>query len=222
MQVLLVEDSKNIAEVIFDYFEGSEIILDHAATGILGLALAKSNNYDCIVLDLMLPGINGLDICRSLREAGVNTPIIMLTARDTDKDMLLGFKHGADDYLVKPFNIELLEARICSLTRRYSGTGFKTEIIQGALKLNIATHQVWRDSDEIKLSPVGFKILVLLAERSPDVVTREEIERRLWGDDLPEQDILRKHIYQLRKKIDSVYDTDLIETIPKIGYKLNK
>ncbi|ESP90554.1 response regulator transcription factor [Pseudoalteromonas luteoviolacea] len=222
MQVLLVEDSKNIAEVIFDYFEGSEVALDHAATGILGLELAKSNHYDCIVLDLMLPGMNGLDICKSLRELGINTPVIMLTARDTDEDMLQGFHHGADDYLVKPFNIELLEARILSLARRYSGTGFKTELVQGSLKLNISTHQVWRDGDEIKLSPISFKILKLLVERSPNVVTREEMEFQLWGEDLPEQDVLRKHIYQLRKKIDNPYNKDLIETIPKIGYKLNK
>jgi DNA-binding response OmpR family regulator len=219
--VLLIEDHKNVAEVIFDYFEDSEFELDYAATGTRGLDLASSNNYDCIVLDLMLPGINGLDICKSLRGSGDDTPIIMLTARDTDEDMLLGFDTGADDYLIKPFKVELLEARLISLTRRYSGGGFKTEYIQGELKLNKATYQVWRSGDEIKLSPSCFKILHILIERYPEVVTREEIEMRLWQDELPMNDLLRKHIYQLRKKVDGAYEKELIETIPKIGYKLN-
>ena len=221
LKVLLVEDHKNVAEVIFDYFEDSEFELDYAATGSGGLELANSNNYDCIVLDLMLPGMNGLDICKQLRDSGDDTPIIMLTARDTDEDMLLGFDTGADDYLVKPFNIELLEARLISLTRRYSGNGFKTEYILGELKLNKSTYQVWRNGDEIKLSPSCFKILQILIERYPEVVTREEVEKRLWQDELPNDDILRKHIYQLRKKIDCAYEKELIETIPKIGYRLN-
>lgn len=221
LKVLLVEDHKNVAEVIFDYFEDSEFELDYAATGCGGLELANSNNYDCIVLDLMLPGMNGLDICKQLRDSGDDTPIIMLTARDTDEDMLLGFDTGADDYLVKPFNIELLEARLISLTRRYSGNGFKTEYILGELKLNKSTYQVWRSGDEIKLSPSCFKILQILIERYPEMVTREEVEKRLWQDELPNDDILRKHIYQLRKKIDCAYEKELIETIPKIGYRLN-
>jgi len=220
LQILLVEDSKNIAEVIFDYFEGSEIEFDYAGTGVMGLKLAQSNHYDCLVLDLMLPGLNGLELCKSLRDSGVNTPVIMLTARDTDEDMLIGFSSGADDYIVKPFNIELLEARIRSLTRRYSGTGFKTELIHGDLKLNISTHQVWRCEKEIRVSPTSFKILKLLVERSPSVVTRQEIESHLWNNDLPDQDVLRKHIYQLRKKVNIPHSEELIETVPKIGYRI--
>ncbi|AQQ69454.1 DNA-binding response regulator [Microbulbifer agarilyticus] len=220
MNVLLVEDSKNVAEVIFDYFEESAITLDYAATGTSGLNLARSKKYDCIVMDLMLPGLDGLKVCELLREDGNNTPIIMLTARDTDADMLSGFKQGADDYIVKPFNIELLEARIHSLVKRYSGQGYKTILASGDLKLDLTTHQVWRNGNEIRLSPSCFKILQVLMERSPEVVTREEIEGMLWQDDMPDTDILRKHIYQLRLKIDKPFEDEIIETIPKVGYRL--
>lgn len=222
MKVLLVEDSKNVAEVIFDYFEDSDIELDYAATGTHGLSLAQSQSYDCIVLDLMLPGIDGLKISETLRAEGNNTPIIMLTARDTDSDMLTGFKTGADDYIVKPFNIELLEARIISLTRRYTGCGFHTKLEHKDLVMDLASHQVWRGEQEIKLSPSGFKILKVLVERSPETVTREDIEKALWQDDTPDQDVLRKHVYQLRLKVDKPFERELIETVPKIGYRLAK
>lgn len=221
MKVLLVEDSKNVAEVIFDYFEDTSIELDYAATGTLGFQLARSNHYDCIVLDLMLPGIDGLKICELLRKEGDDTPIIMLTARDTDSDMLDGFHTGADDYIVKPFNIEVLEARLISLTRRHSGSGFKTELIHDSLKMNLSTYQVWRENIEIKLSPSCFKILQLLIDKTPNILSRQEIESSLWADDTPDQDVLRKHIYQLRSKIDKPYKNQLIETVPKIGYRLS-
>lgn len=220
VKVLLVEDTKNVAEVIFDYFEDSDVELDYAATGTLGLQLARADKYDCLILDLMLPGIDGLSICKLLRAEGNNTPIIMLTARDTDTDMLTGFNVGADDYIVKPFNIELLEARLISLTRRHSGVGFKTQLIHNDLKMDLSTYQVWRGNQEIKLSPSGFKILQQLVEKSPEIVTRQEIEQLLWPHEMPDKDVLRKHIYQLRVKVDKPFQQTLIETIPKVGYKL--
>ena len=109
MKLLLIEDNKDIAEVIFEYFEQAGAVLDYAANGNQGLELALHESYDCIITDVMLPGKDGLSICAELREQGVNTPIIMLTARDTREDMLLGFHNGADDYVVKPFELELLE-----------------------------------------------------------------------------------------------------------------
>lgn len=221
MKVLLVEDSKNVAEVIFDYFEDGDIELDYAANGSLGLQLAESDIYDCIILDLMLPGIDGMKVCERLRSQGNDTPIIMLTARDTDQDILAGLSIGADDYIVKPFNIELLEARLMCLMRRHSGNGFKTQLNHGSLCMNMATHRVWRDKVEIKLSPSCFKLLQLLIRRSPEAITRQEIEQHLWGDNMPDNDILRKHIYQLREKIDRPFKRHLLETIPKIGYRLS-
>ncbi|AZQ84270.1 response regulator transcription factor [Colwellia sp. Arc7-635] len=220
MKILLVEDCQSVAEVIFDYFEASGISLDYAATGTLGLSLAQSQKFDCIVLDIMLPGLDGISLCKQLRAEGNNTPIIMLTARDTDSDMLSGFREGADDYIVKPFNLELLEARIHSLIRRNSGIGFINQLTYGFITLDINTHQVWRGKSELKLTPIGFKILKLLVQRSPNVVSRQEIEDVLWPDDPPDQDILRKHVYQLRSKVDTPFTENIIETVPKLGYRL--
>lgn len=221
MKVLLVEDCTSVAEVIYDYFECTEIELDHAATGNLGLALSQSGNFDCIVLDIMLPGIDGISLCQQLRAEGNNTPIIMLTARDTNSDMLLGLRTGADDYIVKPFNLELLEARIHSLVRRNSGSGFVDKLICGPITLDINTHQVWRENKEIKLTPICFKILCVLVKKAPHLVSRQQIEDVLWPDDLPDQDILRKHVYQLRTKVDKPFKENIIETVPKLGYRMS-
>ncbi|OUR82348.1 DNA-binding response regulator [Colwellia psychrerythraea] len=220
MKILLVEDCQSVAEVIFDYFEESDFDLDYAATGNLGLSLAQSQKFDCIILDIMLPGLDGISLCKQLRAEGNNTPIIMLTARDTNSDMLIGLRQGADDYIVKPFNLELLEARIHSVTRRHSGSGFITQMTCGPITLDINTHQVWRGKQEIKLTPICFKILNLLVKKSPNVVSRQEIEEVLWSDDLPDQDILRKHVYQLRHKVDKPFKDNIIETVPKLGYRL--
>jgi len=222
VKILLVEDCQSVAEVIYDYFEESDVELDYAATGNLGLSLAQSQKFDCIILDIMLPGIDGITLCQQLRAEGNNTPIIMLTARDTDIDMLVGLRQGADDYIIKPFNLELLEARIHSVIRRNSGTGFVTQMTYGPITIDVNSHQVWRGKQEIKLTPICFKILKLLIKESPRVVSRQEIEAELWADDLPDQDVLRKHVYQLRNKVDKPFEENIIETVPKLGYRLGE
>ena len=168
----------------------------------------------------MLPGIDGISLCSQLRASGNNTPIIMLTARDTNADMLIGLRQGADDYIVKPFDLELLEARIISVTRRSSGSGFKTQLQCGEIKIDLDSHQVWRGEVQIKLNPSCFNILKLLVEKYPAIATKQDIEHLLWQNDLPDQDILRKHIYQLRTKFDKPFSQELIKTVPKLGYKL--
>ncbi|WP_286262119.1 response regulator transcription factor [Thalassotalea atypica] len=222
MNVLLVEDSKQVADVIYEYFEDTEIELDYAATGTRGLTLAQQNSYQCIILDIMLPGIDGLTLCKTLRDAGNNCPIIMLTARDTNQDMLEGLNIGADDYIVKPFDLELLEARITAVVRRSSGLGFKNSLTVGELSIDLKSHCVTRQGKRVSLNPSGFKILKLLCEHHPNLVTREAIESVLWPDELPDQDILRKHIYQLRSKIDKPFDREMIITVPKQGYKIEQ
>lgn len=220
MKVLLVEDTQAVAEVIFDYFADSAVELDYAANGHLGLELAQQDSFDCIILDIMLPGIDGLSICQTLRESGNNTPIIMLTARDTNSDMLIGLKQGADDYIVKPFDLELLEARLEAVVRRSGNIGFKQSLSCGPLKVDLATKQVWRDEQEIYLNLSAFKILTYIIEQHPAVATKQKIEQVLWQDDLPDNDLLRKHIYQLRNKIDKPFGQELIKTVPKVGYRL--
>jgi DNA-binding response OmpR family regulator len=146
----------------------------------------------------------------------------MLTARDTNQDMLTGLKTGADDYVIKPFDLELLEARIEAVIRRTKGAGFKTSLTVGDLTMDLSSHQVMRSGQNIKLNPSNFKVLKLLMEKHPVVATREEIEHLLWPDEQPDQDILRKHIYQLRSKLDKPFENKILITVPKIGYKLEE
>lgn len=222
MNILLIEDCQEVAEVIFDYFEHSPFEFDYAANGIHGLELAQQGDFDCIILDIMLPGLSGINVCQQLRALGIDTPIIMLTARDTNQDMLLGLREGADDYIVKPFDLELLEARIASVLRRTSGSGFKTQLTCGDLTLDLKTRQVWRAQQPITLNHSGFQILKLLIENYPGVATKQMIEQMLWQNDVPDQDILRKHIYQLRLKVDKPFNKEIIKTVPKMGYKLER
>ena len=220
LSILLVEDSQQVAETIFDYFEEEQYELDYAANGIMGLRLACANRYDCIILDIMLPGLDGIEICKRLRAQGNNTPIIMLTARDTQQDMLSGLNCGADDYIIKPFDLMLLEARIKAVIRRTQGVGFKTQLNVGSLMIDLNTRTVSRAGQSIKLNPSGYKILLTLAKQSPNPVIRETIEQALWPDDVPDQDLLRRHIYQLRKALDKPFEQDMLITVPKFGYKL--
>jgi len=217
MNILLVEDNKQVAEIIYDYFADSTINLDYAATGTLGLKLALENQYHCIILDIMLPGMDGISICQTLRESGNNSPIIMLTARDTNQDMLKGLQIGADDYIVKPFDLELLEARIEAVVRRSIGSGFKKQLSVGDLSIDLKSHVVMRENTLISLNPTSFKILKLLCENHPNLVSRQTIEEVLWPDDAPDKDVLRKHLYHLRSKVDKPFSKEMIITVPKQG-----
>lgn len=222
LKILLVEDCKQVADIIFEYFEALDYELDYAATGTLGLKLAEQYTFDVIILDVMLPGIDGIGICQTLRANGNNTPIIMLTARDTQQDELLGLSTGADDYIVKPFDLSLLEARVNALYRRANQGRFSNnELAIGPLTLKRDERLVYSEGQPIKLNPSCYKILLCLMDNYPNVVTKPTIEAVLWPDDLPDQDILRKHIYLLRSKLNQYFDSEIIITIPKVGYKLH-
>lgn len=222
LKILLVEDNKQVADIIFEYFEALDYELDYAATGTLGLKLAEQHTFDVIILDVMLPGIDGIGVCQALRANGNDTPIIMLTARDTQQDELLGLSTGADDYIVKPFDLTLLEARVNALHRRAQQRLFScNELVIGSLKLKRDEHLVYREEQLIKLNPSCYKILLCLMNNYPNVVTKSTIEDVLWPDDLPDQDILRKHIYLLRSNLNQHFKSEMIITIPKVGYKLN-
>ena len=219
--VLLIEDHKDIAEMVTAYLENRGFDVDYAADGVTGLHLAVSNNYDAIILDLMLPGMDGIDICHKLRtEARRDTPVIMLTARDTLDDKVLGLETGADDYLVKPFAIKELEARVRSIIRRHKGEVSKEILTIGDLSVDTATLSVTRAGQSLNTTPIGFKILTVLMRASPAVVSRRELERQVWGDILPDSDTLRSHLYNLRKVIDKPFDKQLLQTIQGSGYKI--
>jgi DNA-binding response OmpR family regulator len=218
---LLVEDHRDIAESVAEYLEGRGYVIDHAADGVTGLHLAVTNRYDVIVADVMLPGLDGITLCRRLREdARLDTPLLMLTARDTLEDKLTGLEAGADDYLVKPFEIRELEARIRTLLRRQRGALVAETLRIADLELDLATLQVTRAGQPIRLMPIGLRLLTALMRASPRVVSRQQLEREVWGDVLPDSDTLRSHLYALRKAIDKPFAKPLLHTIPGVGYRL--
>ncbi len=219
--ILLVEDNRQIAEMVGEYLERRGYALDFASDGTTGYRLASSNSYDVIVLDLMLPGMDGLALCRRLRdEAKKSTPVLMLTARDTLNDKLVGLDAGADDYLVKPFEIRELEARIRALIRRDRKQVSAQILKVGGLVLDTATLQVTREGQTLSVSPIGLKLLAILMRESPRVISRRDIEREVWGDMLPDSDTLRSHLYNLRKVIDKPFARPLLHTIHSAGYRL--
>lgn len=217
--ILLVEDHQDLAGTIGDFLEAQNYTVDFAADGLLGMHLAVSQPFDAIVLDVMLPGLDGISVCKRLRsDAQLTTPIIMLTARDQLDDKLAGFDVGADDYLIKPFDLPELAARIEALIRR--GRGVVSMLAAGDLVMNLDTMEVRRADTEIKLSPTLFDILKILLREAPKVVPREVIEGELWGDDLPDSDTLRSHIYNLRRAVDKPFDEPILETLPGRGYRI--
>jgi len=220
--ILLVEDNRQIAEMVGEFLERRGYSVDYAADGVSGLHLAVSNSYDVVVLDLMLPGMDGLDVCRKLRrDAKKSTPVLMLTARDTLEDKLIGLEAGADDYLVKPFEVRELEARLRALIRR-DRRQVSTEILTvGDMTLDTATLRLVRGGQELTVSPIGLKLLAILMRESPRVVSRRDIEREIWGDTLPDSDTLRSHLYNLRRVIDKPFDRPLLHTIHSAGYRLH-
>lgn len=219
--LLLVEDHADISEMLISYFENRGFSVDYAADGLTGLHLAVTNHYDAIILDLMLPGMDGLSICEKLRQDARNsTPIIMLTARDTLDDKVTGLSTGADDYLVKPFAIAELEARVMAQIRRNRGEVAQDFLSVGDLVVDTSTLAVKRAGTTLNLTPIGFKLLKTLMKASPAVVTRQELERKVWGDILPDSDTLRSHMYTLRKTVDKPFATSLLKTVQGSGYQL--
>ncbi len=218
--ILLVEDHNDLAASIGDYLESSGFAMDFAADGAIALNLLDENPYDLIVLDLMLPKIDGIRVCERLRERGDGTPILMLTARDQLDDKVAGFNAGADDYLVKPFELEELEVRIRALIRRARGEMSDGAMRVGDLVFDPRTMRVEREGERVNLSPTSIRILKVLMRESPRLVSREQLENELWGDMLPDSDTLRSHMYNLRKGIDRPYKSKLLHTVQGMGFKL--
>ena len=219
-RVLVIEDNTDIAMLLVDFFTERGHVADCAHDGLTGLHLAATGEHDVIILDLALPGIDGIELCRQLRSVKHTTvPILMLTARDSLDDKLTGFDAGADDYLVKPFELLEVYARVQALWRR-SLLSNRASLEVADLTLNLETLEVSRGGQPIRLKPVPLKILRLLMENSHRVVTRREIESFVWGDDLTESDSLRTHISALRTAIDKPFEHKLLHTMHGVGYRL--
>ena len=220
MRILVIEDNRDILANILDYLQLKGFSTDCAQDGLSGLHLASSGHYDLIVLDIMLPGIDGYQLCKRLREDGrSDVPILMLTARDALDDRLQGLRAGADDYLIKPFALSELVARIEAILRRSQGN-HKRQLQVAELIYELDTLYVSRAGQRLKLNPLGLKLLEILMQRSPAVVRREVLEEALWGDDCPDSDSLRSHIHQLRQTLDKPFPSPLLHTVHGVGYRL--
>lgn len=219
MRILIVEDNLDIQANIADYLEDA-FTLDFAYSGDQGLELALAHEYDVIVLDLMLPGRSGLDVCAAYRKAaGLQAPIIMVTARDTIDDKEAGFAVGADDYLVKPFSLRELKIRIEALARRPK-IRTKQELSYAGLHLDVHKAIASTGGRSTQLLDKECQILELLIEAAPETVSADSISYALWGDEPPESGALRTHIYNLRKSLNELGLAEALKTVRGKGYFL--
>jgi heavy metal response regulator len=220
MKILIIEDEKKVVSFLKKGLVSEGYAVDVASDGEEGLFMAKEGDYEVIILDVMLPQKDGLSVCRELRAAGKNSPIIMLTAKDAVEDRVKGLEAGADDYLVKPFSFAELLARIRALVRRHKGTSGNILKIAD-LTLDPETHEVKRGGKLISLSATEFRFLKYLMENTKRVVSRSLILENVWGYDFdPESNIVEVYIKYLRDKIDRGFKKSLIKTVPGVGYRL--
>jgi DNA-binding response OmpR family regulator len=220
LSVLLIEDTRAIATEVYDFLEQQSIAVDYAATGKEGVGLSLQHHYDVVILDVMLPDITGIEVCQQIKhQCNPVPPILMLTARDSIKDKSIGFEAGADDYLTKPFSLLELHLRCKALARRQQlHQSQETQI--GGLVVNEQEKTAMRDQQVLHLSQTDFYILMLLVNAYPNAVSRQQIIRKIWGDDTPDSDVLRSHIYTLRQSLDKPFDKAMLKTIHGIGFKL--
>jgi DNA-binding response OmpR family regulator len=220
MRLLIVEDNNDILANLADYLQSEGYVVDCAPNGLLGLHLAATEHYDLIVLDLMLPGLDGLSLCQRIRQSEkADVPIIMLTARDTLDDRLQGFDCGADDYLTKPFALPELAARIKAVLRRAQSLATQ-ELCVADLRYNTNTLNITRGGMPLQIGPIGLKLLEVLMRKSPSVVRRASLEDAIWAGSPPDSDSLRSHIHALRQQVDRPFSQPLIHTVHGIGYQL--
>lgn len=220
MTILVVEDEVKITRFIKKGLEMEHYTVEVAYDGKEALEKAEINTYDLIILDIMLPKMDGIEVCKKLRDNKVETPIIMLTARDTVEDRIKGLDVGADDYLVKPFSFGELVARIRALLRREK-TVKTTRLQVGDLILDPATHEVFRGNKEIQLSSKEYRLLDYMMRRPGHVCTRTMIGEHIWGYNFTDDsNVIDVYISYLRKKIDSGFKNRLIHTVRDVGYKI--
>ncbi len=221
MHILIIEDDPAIATNLYDFLEARGHAVDAAADGITGLHLAITQHFDGILLDLGLPGMDGITLCRKLRqEAHLDMPVLMLTARDTLEDKLKGFEHGADDYLVKPFALREVEARLVAMHKRHSGKVTTRMLETGDLSFDPKTMSINFAGSAVKLPPKCIRLLALMLGEPGRVFSRKELESGVWGDTQETSDTLRSHMHELRRALIRAGGYDPIETVHGLGYRL--
>lgn len=221
VRILIIEDDRSIAINLYDFLSARGHVVDAAADGVTGLHLAITQPFDAIVLDIGLPGMDGVKLCGKLRsEAHVDTPVLMLTARDTLEDKLRGFDCGADDYLVKPFAMKEVEARLNALHKRNIRRVTAKVLIAGDLTLDPRTLSIRFAGAEVKLPPKCMKVLELMMSEPGRVFSRADLEQAVWGDMQETSDTLRSHMHLLRRALVEAGHYDPIETVHGLGYRL--
>ena len=219
MRILLVEDEKNVAAFIKKGLEEETYTVNVAEDGPEGLLMATSADFDLIILDIMLPGMNGIEVCKTLRAKGINKPILMLTAVDSVERQVEGLESGADDYLVKPFAFTELLARIKALLRR--APDIVSELALSDLRIDLLSRRVYRGNKEVVLTLKEFSLLEYLLRNKHRVLSRTQIIENVWGYDFsPGTNIVDVHIKSLREKVDAGFESKLIHTVRGIGYIL--
>ena len=221
MKILLVEDDDRIAAALIEALTDHHYVVDVASDGEQGFEFVQTFPYELLILDVMLPKLNGLELCQKVRRYGYKMPVLMLTARDTYADKVTGLDVGADDYVVKPFNLHELLARVRALLRR--GTADLTMFLEcGLLQLNPNTYEVTYASELLHLTPKEYRILELLLRHRDRTFSKAEIIEHLWSfAEPPNEETVKVHIRSLRQKLKQAgATTDLIETIYGLGYKL--
>lgn len=223
MRLLVVEDEPGIAEALARGFAVDGFAVDVANDGEEGLALARSNPYAAIILDIMLPGLNGYRVCKALRDDGNAVPILMLTAKDGSYDEMEGLDTGADDYVTKPFNYQVLLSRVRALIRRSSAgsSGASSSLSVGDLTLDPQSRRVHRGDEEVELSPRAFGVLEFLMVQQGLVMSKEQILDNVWDQGFEgDPNIVEVYISRIRKGIDTVFERRSLETVKGVGYRI--
>jgi len=220
MRVLVIEDQHDIAANLWDFLERRGHAVDHCADGVAGLARARAGGFDAIVLDLGLPRLDGLQLCRALREAGDGVPVLMLTARDTLEDKLRGYAEGADDYMVKPFALRELEARLRALHRRNAPTVASAPLAHAGLGYDPAALVATREGRRIPLTRMQGALLAALLARAPRVCGREHLLRTLWPEGEGDAAALHTLVYELRTLVDRPFAQPLLASVRGVGYRI--
>ena len=219
MRVLVVEDDPMIAQALLDGLRGEGYVVDHSARGDDALWAITEHGYDAVILDVMLPGMNGFAVCRTARERGITTPILMLTAKDGEYDQAEGLDTGADDYVTKPFSFVVLLARMRALLRR--GPVERAAVLAvGDLTLDPNARRCERRGTAIELTPREFTLLHHLMHNAGRAVTKQELIERVWGGDELDPNVVQVYVGYLRRKVDEPFGTQTIETIRGVGYRV--
>lgn len=219
LAVLLVEDDIDLALTLVEYLALENITCDHCTNGVAAIELVEKNPYQVLLLDINLPKMNGLSVCQHLRDQGKDLPVLMLTAKDSLQDKLAGFDAGTDDYLVKPFELEELSARIQVLAKRRSGQ--VNQLSCGDLILDLNRKQCFYQEQLVKLTPITFKLLEQLMRASPKAVSRQELSQAVWGEEPPNSNSLKVHMFHLRKQLGQVAKKDLVKTVTGSGFAID-